>query len=172
MMKLGKLSILLIAVCIGTGLLGGCNKAPAKSGTEAPAAADTNTDIIPGDKNNPIDADQLYADMSLSGTVAEFTSDGCSVIPITTEDVGDGFLAYQVIPGNENKEKNVTVTYNNDCVFQLAAIDVETGLAVLSDAAKEDVKKQTTLMLYGDYQDTYHLNVSMVVIQRLEGVSE
>lgn len=184
-MKLRKLFILLICVCVSAALLGGCDKTQPEDGTAPPTGANINTpsptatDNFPDNTddnadgtNTPIDAAQLYADMSLSGTVAEFTSDGCTVIPIITEQAGDGSVASQAVPGTEDKGKNVMVTYNDDCVFQIAVINVEAGSAVLSDAAKEDIKKQTTLMLYGDYQDTYHLNVSKVVIQRLEGASQ
>lgn len=183
-MKFRKSAILLTIFFLGTAIMGGCKNQAENSPLDATSSLVPtvsgkipDTGIHPNEKENdasgisgPINAEQLYTDVSLSGTVAEFTSNGCSVIPIITEEVEGGYTASQAAPGTEDKEKNVTVTYNNNCIFQIAVIDVQTGMAQLSDATKEDIKKQTDLMLYGNYQNTQHLNVSKVVIQRLEGV--
>lgn len=198
-MKFKKIVILLTVLCFSMTILAGCKQTGSDPSSPAAANEtsgtndflnDTDSNVEDNDSPDPlpeeeapdaaesasgenetvINADELYEGMALSGTVTDFTADGCIVIPIINESTDDGgIVSYVAVEGAEDKSKNVTVTYNNDCVFQLAVLDVGTGNAALSSSSKDNIKKQTTLLLYGSFEDTYHLNVSKVIIEQIKG---
>lgn len=178
-MKLKKLLLLFMTLCLGMTMLIGCKQSG--SDPSSPAAADEisepeeeapESDIDLGENETVINADELDAGMALSGSVTDFTADGCTIIPIINESTDDGgVVSYEAVEGTEDKSKNVTVTYNDDCIFQLAVLHVGTGKAALSSSSKDNIKKQTTLLLYGSFEDTYHLNVSKVIIEQIKGGS-
>jgi len=64
----------------------------------------------------------------------------------------------------KNDETNVTISYKADCIFQKASINTTTGKASISDASVSDIKKQTSLLIYGDFEDTHRLTAEKVII--------
>lgn len=114
-----------------------------------------------------ISAQQLYNDLDLEGSVVDFNDLGCTITPMKTEKGDDGGeIAYEAAPGKENEEDNITVTYQKDCVFQTAVINATTGETNLSNASKENIKKQSSLIIYGEFKDKHHINASKIIIQR------
>ena len=55
-----------------------------------------------------------------------------------------------------------------DCIFQTAVMDLTTGTANISKAAVSDIKKQTSLLIYGSSEDTHNFSASKVIIVRYE----
>ena len=47
-------------------------------------------------------------------------------------------------------------------------INITTGKATISDASVSDIKKQTSLLIYGDFEDTHNLTATKIVIVRYE----
>lgn len=157
---------IILSLCVSSALFAGCSTQAYGATIVAGTANGTNQQISSNTKtSSSVDGDQLIEDSSLDGHIFNFTADGCSVVPTITEQTADGGLvAMTPAPGYENTVSHVTVNYNDDCVFQIAVFNTETGTAVLSDASKADLKEQSSVLVYGDYQDTYHLNASRVVI--------
>lgn len=115
---------------------------------------------------------QLSANATLEGGVVEFTKKGCTVSPTKTEDADGGEIAYQAAPGMDNNEDNIEITYQDGCVFQLAVINPTTGKFKISNISKDDVKKQSQIFIYGDYQNDGQISASKIVITRYEEVAK
>lgn len=111
------------------------------------------------------DGNSLIRSSTLQGRVVDFSDNGCTVTPVTNEDENTAVVA---APGSENDETNVTVSYQADCIFQIANISIITGKASISDTSVSDIKKQTSLLIYGDFEDTYHLTAEKIIIVRYE----
>lgn len=116
--------------------------------------------------------DQLIANATLEGGVVDFTNKGCTVSPSKTEDADGGEIAYQAAPGMDNNEDNIKITYQEGCVFQLAVINPTTGKLKISNISKDDIKKQSQIIIYGDYQNASQISASKIVITRYEEVAK
>lgn len=131
------------------------------------SSTDNNTSNITdnmGTSDNT-DGENLIRSSTLQGSVVEFSDSGCIVTPVTNEDENTAVVA---APGNENDETNVNISYKTDCIFQKASINITTGKAAISDASASDIKKQTSLLIYGDFEDTHNLTATKIVIVRYE----
>ena len=111
------------------------------------------------------DGESLIRSSALQGSVVEFFDSGCTVTPVTNEDENTAVVAAS---GNENDETNVNISYKTDCIFQKANINITTGKASISDASISDIKKQTSLLIYGDFEDTHNLTATKIIIVRYE----
>lgn len=111
---------------------------------------------------NSVDADSLYASAAMTGSVVDFSGDGCTVSPAVTED--DGKTGVDASPGYESENTNVVVTYQEDCVVQIANIHTSTGIAELEQASVADIKKWASIIIYGSFQDTHHILASKIMI--------
>ncbi len=118
-----------------------------------------------GTDENPADADKLFEISNLEGTVTDFSEDGCKLSP--AKDGGDN-ITYQAAPGYE--DEIVSVSYNSDCTFQIAHIDFQTAAATYEPATVKDVKKQTSLILCGEYDENEVFHASHVFIYKIEGM--
>ena len=124
-----------------------------------------NNEAPPNAGKNPSNADELFEISNLSGTVYEFTETGCTVSP--TKEGGEG-EAIQDAPGYE--DTFVSVVYDSDCTFWIAHVDIKTATVTYESATAEDVKKQTSLILCGEYGENDVLHASRVFIHRIEGM--
>ena len=69
----------------------------------------------------------------------------------------------------ENKDNAVSVTYNPDCEFVIATLSKQSGSVTnVTTGSISDVKKQSSVYLYGEFADTNHFNATKVVIARWE----
>ncbi|MDE6389422.1 MAG: hypothetical protein K2L82_16700 [Lachnospiraceae bacterium] len=109
-----------------------------------------------------VDADNLYASAALTGSVVDFSEGGCTVSAAVTEE--DGITCVSAAPGYESEDSNVVVTYQEDCVVQIATIYTSTGTAELEQASVADIKKQASLIIYGSYADTHHVSADRIII--------
>lgn len=112
------------------------------------------------------DANSLIKFSAIQGDVIQFSHESCTITPV--ENSADGNVAVIDAPGNENSDNNVTVHYQNDCVFQIAKISISSETATFSEADISDIKKQTSLIIYGDWSDKHNLNATKVFIARYE----
>ena len=71
-------------------------------------------------------------------------------------------------PGMESESgmESTTVSYGGDCVFQIANIDSSTGAVDLEDAVSSDVKKSTSVAVYGETQENGEIHATKVLITR------
>lgn len=126
-----------------------------------PDAPSTET-AAPG---NPASGDELFAISKLNGTVSAFTEDGCTVAP--THEEGD--VAAMPAPGYEDNWEQVSVSYDSGCTFQYAYSNPQTGEVRYETATLGDAKKQTTLIICGEYDSDNVLHADRVFLYRLMG---
>lgn len=125
-----------------------------------------NNDNLTDTSTENNDANSLIKFSAIQGSVIQFSDENCTITPV--ENSADGNEAVIAAPGNENSDNNVTIHYQNDCVFQIAKISISSGTATFSEADISDIKKQTSLIIYGDWSDTHNLNATKVFIARYE----
>lgn len=111
------------------------------------------------------EGESLIRSSDLQGSVTEFSDSGCIVSPVTKEGENTAVVAS---PGNESEETNVNISYKSGCIFQIAIIDLTTGKAEICEASVSDIKKQTSLLIYGDFEDPHNLAAAKIIIVRYE----
>ena len=164
MQKTNISKLVAVGLCICT-LMGCGTNSDVKPDTSKPlVSSNTNeentNDSVENGTNNLLDA----ADMQ--GSVLEFTETGCSVSQAKEIEGGAGLIAEA--EGMENKDNAVSVTYNQDCEFVIAALNIQSGVTNVTTGSISDVKKQSEVYLYGEFADTLHFNATKVVIARME----
>lgn len=156
------------------GMAWGCGEAKVREGTEHPAvlkeSPDDRTKAAGTEAGTeyevcPEDADRLWETASLAGTVTEFSGEGCVITPVQSE----GNLACQAAEGYEDDAEKNEILYGADCSFWIANVDAATARADYEEAGMEDVKKQTSLILVGDWQEDGRLLAEQVYIYRGKG---
>lgn len=148
----------LVAVGLCICALTGC-------GTNPDVKPDTSKSIVNSNTNEENTNDLLDA-ADMQGSVLEFTETGCSVSQAKEIEGGAGLIAEA--EGMENKDNAVSVTYNQDCEFVIAALNIHSGVTNVTTGSISDVKKQSEVYLYGEFADTLHFNATKVVIARME----
>ena len=105
---------------------------------------------------------------NLQGSVVEFSDEGFSLSPATTEkEEGGGEVMAQAAPGLESDENNVQITYTDNTVFQIVNLSMGSQSEVSrEDTDKESVKKQSSVCVFGSCQDTYHWTADKILILR------
>lgn len=136
--------------------------------SQNPSAAQGN-DSLPEDPTDINDADSLLSLASIKGSVVDFSKDSCTISPMISIDDGNGGgLAIGDAPGHENADAFVTVHYNDDCIFKIAHMSLATGAVTYEDIDISDIKKQTSLIIYGDWSNKDNINATAVYIARYE----
>lgn len=143
--------------------LGGCGQPAGTDYSAGPAVVDANAgQSEESNKDPPASTNQLLAESTLDGTVLEFSEASCVLTPTIHE---DGW-AYSAAPGYENPETNIMVMYLDNCSFQIATANLETGQITYEEATIQDIKKQTSLVLYGQYTEEKTFQAEKVYIYR------
>ena len=155
-------TMIFVLACAGCGQAAGDNKSQSGTGG-APAYGNNGFQTENGE--NPSNADKLFEISNLSGTVYEFTETGCTISP--TKKGGEG-EAIQDAPGYE--DTFVSVVYDPGCTFLIAHVDIQTATATYETATVENVKKQTSLIICGEYDENDVLHASRIFLYRTEGM--
>ncbi len=124
-----------------------------------------NSDEINSNDVGSMDGDEIIAASDLQGHVIEFSDNGCVVNPVTSDNAAEAVAAAD---GYEDEGEKVTIQYGEGCIFQRAVMSIATGKATVSEVAKEDIKKKTSLLLYGDFDGTENFTAAKVVIVQYE----
>lgn len=148
----------------GSNITHNTSEVPNTSGEKQPVIENNDGSTDTSAENN--DANSLIKFSAIQGDVIQFSHESCTITPV--ENSADGNVAVIDAPGNENSDNNVTIHYQNDCVFQIAKISISSGTATFSEADISDIKKQTSLIIYGDWSDKHNLNATKVFIARYE----
>ena len=112
-----------------------------------------------------MDADEMIAASDLQGSVTGFSDNGCTITPVTSSNDGEAAIAAD---GCEDEAEKINIKYGDNCIFQRAVMSIATGKATVSEAAKADIKKKTSLLLYGSFDDTENFTAAKVVIVQYE----
>lgn len=105
---------------------------------------------------------------NLQGDVVEFSDEGFSLSPATTEKVeGGGEVMAQAAPESESDENNIQITYTDNTIFQIVNLSRSLQSEVSrEDTDKESVKKQTSVCVFGSCQDAGHWTADKILILR------
>lgn len=120
-------------------------------------------------KDNQADyssADHLIDSATMIGNVTSFSNEGCSANQQISEDGGQ--TAKIAAEGNNDSNAKVDISYREDCVFQIAQINIKTGAMTLQDASKSDVKKSSSILIFGEINSTHSLVADKIIITRYE----
>ena len=112
-----------------------------------------------------MDADEMIAASDLQGSVTGFSDNGCTITPVTSSNDGEAAIAAD---GCEDEAEKINIKYGDNCIFQRAVMSIATGKATVSEAAKADIKKKTSLLLYGNFDDTENFTATKAVIVQYE----
>ena len=112
-----------------------------------------------------MDADKMIAASDLQGSVTGFSDNGCTITPVTSSNDGEAAIAAD---GCEDEAEKINIKYGDNCIFQRAVMSIATGKATVSEAAKADIKKKTSLLLYGNFDDTENFTATKAVIVQYE----
>lgn len=112
-----------------------------------------------------MDADEMIAASDLQGSVTGFSDNGCTITPVTSSNDGEAVIAAD---GYEDEAEKINIKYGDNCIFQRAVMSIATGKATVSEAAKADIKKKTSLLLYGSFDDTENFTATKAVIVQYE----
>lgn len=110
----------------------------------------------------------FFGGANLQGDVVEFSDEGFSLSPATTEKVeGGGEVLAGAAPGTESDENNIQITYTDNTVFQIVNLSMSSQSEVSrEDTDKESIKKQSSVCVFGSCQDTYHWTADKILILR------
>ncbi len=162
-----KCTLIVIALLI-IGCLGGCGQKTNQDQSGIPSSFSTSEQTNDNQTkettqdSNPADGDQLFAGCTLTGTVTEFSSTGCKITPTFQ----DGNIAYEAAPAYEDESELINIIYDETCSFQISNINVLSGSVAYDSASIEDVKKQTHLIIYGEYDSENNLIADHIYIYR------
>ena len=164
MKRLKFTKAILILVC--TASLAGCGNIQKDTGTDAPSYSQNPE----GGQltNTSMEAQSLLDSAVLIGSVTDFQEGSFQVMADRTED--NGQTAVGAAPGMESESgmESTTVSYGEDCVFQIANIDINTQAVNLEDASSSDVKKSTSVAVYGETQENGEIHAAKVLITRFQ----
>lgn len=120
---------------------------------------------------NSADSDKsdlnFFKEANLQGSVVEFSDRGFEMSVAVTTKEGDGEVMAEAAPGAEKEEDLVTITYASDVTFEIITMDMASLTEISRESTdKESIKKQTSVLIFGSCQDTYHWTADKVVILR------
>lgn len=109
----------------------------------------------------------FFQEADLQGSVVEFSDSGFEMSVAVTTKEGDGEVMVEAAPGAEKEEDLVTVTYASDVTFEIITMDMASLTEISREGTdKESIKKQTSVLIFGSSQDTYHWTADKVMIVR------
>ena len=164
MKRLKFTKAILILVC--TASLAGSGNIQKDTGTDAPSYSQNPEGGQ--STNTSTEAQSLLDSAVLIGSVTDFQEGSFQVMADRTED--NGQTAVGAAPGMESESgmESTTVSYGEDCVFQIANIDINTQAVNLEDASSSDVKKSTSVAVYGEEQENGEIHAAKVLITRFQ----
>lgn len=158
-----------MALCLASVTGCGAADSPGADSGNAPVVeenqqAETDTGVPQGDTSNSSNLNDLLDSAVLKGTVTTF-SDGVFQVSPTIEKDG-GQTAMEAAPGQAEGMEQITVRYGESCQFQIAEIDASTGAAQFVESSAAEVKKQTSIAVFGEKQVSGEILATRILITR------
>lgn len=157
--------ILLLSICIGCEAKPSNKDIPPDSTSLNEGNSDNTTAMRGTSNENPKNGDELLSDCKENGAVKTLLDNGCVMLPMKK----DGNIAMGPAAGYEEQWETITISYEKDCVFQIAYVNTKTGAVRYDPANMTDIKKNTSLIIYGEYDNDHILHATRVYIYRGEG---
>lgn len=137
------------------------SESPAYSQGEMPGG-NKDADAEKGKEELPGNLDDIEAEAILGGSVAEFQDGSFQVIPMEVDSQTTKLAAN----GMESTLESTTVSYGEDCTFHIANINSATGAVEFEAATASDVKKSTSVYIYGETQNDGTIHATKVLLPR------
>ena len=144
-----------------TNRAGNQSEPPAYSQGEMPGG-NKDADAEKGKEELPGNLDDIEAEAILGGSVAEFQNGSFQVVPMEA----DAQTTKLAASGMESTLESITVSYGDDCTFHIANINSATGAVEFEAATSSDVKKSTSVYIYGETQDDGTIHATKVLLPR------
>lgn len=109
-----------------------------------------------------MNANSLYESADLTGRVVNFSDSGCTITPDIAGD--DGKTVMGAAPGYESEETNISISYQENCEVWIATIQISSGMAKMEQASVLDIKKQSSVIVYGSFEDERHIAAERIII--------
>lgn len=154
---------LVVMACTGCGRPSREKTIPQERQTEAYSEPGQTQEQPPQEteaSENPASYEKLLENSTFSGVVTEVWETGCNLTPIHSE----GNVAYSAVPGYETEW--ITVFYQDACTFQIANVNVQTGAVTYKEASIQEIGKQQSLLICGEYDSGNVLQAENVFICR------
>lgn len=161
-------------------LLSGCGKKPQELPTATltvtqPAAAPSTVETTevpavqePTAYTDPADSEAVYEGCATQGRVIEFHADGCTISVALTEDLQGGVsIMTGAAPGQEDKFPTAQIRYAPDCVFTRVLASLSTGALQCESVRREDIKKETFLVVHGNTDSDGTIIANVVYLYRV-----
>lgn len=114
---------------------------------------------------------RLLSGSLLRGSVMDFTEEGCSLSQGVTEKLDNGGSTYSEYVNPEAAAQAgllKAVIYQPDCLFLYVYVNATTGSIRYEDALRENVKKNSSLVIYGETDEDGTVRASRVYLERFE----
>lgn len=117
---------------------------------------------------NPADSEAVYEGCATNGHVTEFDADGCTISVALIEDLQGGVSVMTgASPGHEDQFPTAQIRYAPDCVFTRVLASLSTGEIQCESVCREDVKKQTYLVVHGQTDSDGTVIANVVYLYRV-----
>lgn len=159
--KIVLLVIALVLSCSGCAARGSRKSIPTVSGALVQTeTVPTDHGVAAPERENPESAEKLLEIAAISGSVVEISNSGCKITPTRYEEN----VAYEAAPGYETEL--VMIEYCDGCTFQIANVNLQTGSITYEPAGVENVGRQMSLVVCGEYDEGGVLQGERVFIYR------
>lgn len=106
---------------------------------------------------------------NLEGIILQMKEQGFTVNATIIEEVdGGGEVASAQVDGNDDSDNNIDVSYNEKTIFKLVEINRENYEQVVETVSQDEVKLDSTVMIWGTYEG-YNLQADQVAVIRFIG---
>ena len=166
-MKHMKLVTMTLALLCALSLAGCGSSNSGQAANNEPSSYNQNENQSGGENSNTsnetsTNLDDLLETALLRGSVADFQDGSFQVVPMEA----DAQTTKLAASGMESTLESTTVSYGEDCTFQIANINSSTGAVELEAATASNVKKSTSVYVYGETQDDGEIHATKVLITR------
>lgn len=118
--------------------------------------------------NEMIDGDALIASAVVQGSMVERSNNSFTIVIPEVKELEDGGQVESMpAAGYEKEEELVTVIMEEECEIQVATMDVAKGTTILGKGTKEDVEQQSSVLLYGAYNENNEFSASKVIVLKI-----
>ena len=164
-----KILILMMIVCLGSTFYGcGYNGSEGNSGAQSDnSGSDNNTSTdTPGNsagENNQSEGVDAINNADVFGSVIDFSETGCT---LGKGDISEEQQMISAEGASADSEDQISVIYGDDITFQIAVSSMTD--ITLEPGSKEDVKKSSTVYVYGTKQQDGTFLASRMLIERFQ----
>lgn len=108
-----------------------------------------------------------FENADLQGHVVEFSEDGFTLSPTVEYEVEGGKLSVGAVPGTEDQDSLITISYSENIIFEVFTMDLASNTMISRETVnKETIKKESSVLVFGTCQDTRNWTADRVVIIR------